>query len=98
MLSQNENREFRSKRPPSPLREDHIVLMAIDAVLALHQAVKRYFEHHRTRRALAKLDDHLLRDIGVTRSQASRESRRWRSGPDKCHRALGNSTTTSSAI
>lgn len=37
-------------------------------------------ERRRQRRALALLDDHLLRDIGVTRGQALAEARRppWR--------------------
>lgn len=30
----------------------------------------------RTRRALARLDDHLLRDIGLSREQAEAETRR----------------------
>lgn len=37
-------------------------------------------ERRRQRRALAMLDDHLLRDIGVTRERALAEARRppWR--------------------
>lgn len=37
-------------------------------------------ERRRQRRALAMLDDHLLRDIGVTREQVLAEARRppWR--------------------
>lgn len=37
-------------------------------------------ERRRQRRALAQLDDRLLRDIGVSREQAARESARpfWR--------------------
>ena len=37
-------------------------------------------ERRRQRRALAALDDHLLRDIGVTREQALSEAQRpsWR--------------------
>jgi uncharacterized protein YjiS (DUF1127 family) len=34
-----------------------------------------WFQRKRQRRALAELDDRLLRDIGITRSQALRESR-----------------------
>jgi len=42
----------------------------------LHAAAER----RRQRRALAMLDEHLLRDIGVTREQARAEARRapWR--------------------
>lgn len=54
------------------LREDHIVLLAIDAVLALHAITKRYFERRRTRRILAELDDRQLRDVGLTRTEALR--------------------------
>ena len=38
------------------------------------------YSRHRQRRALAQLDDRLLQDIGVTRQQALRESRKpfWR--------------------
>lgn len=32
-----------------------------------------WVERHRTRRALAELDDHLLRDIGVTQAEAQIE-------------------------
>ena len=70
------------------LREDHIVLLAIDAALAGHAAVRRWWERWRSREALADLDAHQLRDIGVTRAQALRESRRWWLGPDKCRSAL----------
>jgi uncharacterized protein YjiS (DUF1127 family) len=35
-----------------------------------------WLQRSRQRRALAKLDDRLLRDIGLTRSQALRESRK----------------------
>lgn len=88
MLSQNDKRKTPYQAPSSPLRDDHLVLLAIDAALAAHTAVKRWLERRRTRRALAALDDRLLCDIGVTRPQALRESSRWWSGRDKCHRAL----------
>lgn len=53
------------------LREDHIVLLAIDGVLALHAALKRYLLRRRTRQILATLDDRQLKDIGLTRGNAS---------------------------
>ena len=42
--------------------------------------VRMWFERSRQRRALADLDDRLLRDIGVTSAQASREAAKpfWR--------------------
>jgi uncharacterized protein YjiS (DUF1127 family) len=51
---------------------------------ALGRCVVAWFraaaERRRQRRLLAMLDDHLLRDIGVTREQALAEARRppWR--------------------
>lgn len=92
MLMQN------SKWPPpanSPrkadsalLRKDHIVFLVMDAVLAGHAAVMRWWEYWRTRQVLAELNDQQLRDIGVTRAQALRESRRWWPGRDMSRRAL----------
>jgi len=57
------------QRPASSvlLKDDHIVLMAIDALLSLHASFKKWRHHRRTLRALADLDDHQLRDIGLTR-------------------------------
>lgn len=37
-------------------------------------AVTKWDQRHRTRHALAELDDHLLRDIGLTYAQARKES------------------------
>ena len=39
-------------------------------------AIRTWFERGRQRRALAELDDRLLRDIGVTFEQAKREAAR----------------------
>ena len=52
---------------PVLLRDDHIVLLAIDGLLALHAAFKKWRQHRKTSRALADLDDRQLRDIGLTR-------------------------------
>jgi uncharacterized protein YjiS (DUF1127 family) len=54
---------------PRVLRDDHIVLLGIDALLALHAVAKRVIEQRRTRRILSALDDRQLHDIGLTRSQ-----------------------------
>ncbi len=61
------------------LRDDHIVLLAIDALLALYASFKKWRNRRRTFTALADLDDHQLRDIGLTR-----DGDRYRSiaGPD----------------
>ncbi|MGC1094628.1 MAG: DUF1127 domain-containing protein, partial [Pseudolabrys sp.] len=55
------------KAPSILLRDDHIVLLAIDALLALHASLKRWRKRRRTLRALADLDERQLRDIGLTR-------------------------------
>src|SRR5260221_1188466 len=52
------------------LRDDHIVLLSIDALLALHAWFNKKRNHRRTLRALAKLDERQLRDIGLTRDEA----------------------------
>jgi uncharacterized protein YjiS (DUF1127 family) len=88
MLSQNCKSKIPCKASSAQLREDHIVLLAIDAVLAAHAAVRRWLKLRRTRRALAELDDRQLRDIGITRSEAMCESSRWWPGRDKSRRAL----------
>jgi uncharacterized protein YjiS (DUF1127 family) len=49
------------------LRDDHVVLLAIDALLALRASFKKWRNHRKTLLALADLDDHQLRDIGLTR-------------------------------
>jgi uncharacterized protein YjiS (DUF1127 family) len=49
------------------LRDDHIVLLAIDALLALHTSFKKWRNRRRTLQALAELDDRQLRDIGLER-------------------------------
>jgi hypothetical protein len=52
------------------LRDDHIVLLAIGAFLALHASFKKWRTRRRTRRALADLDERQLRDIGLTHDEA----------------------------
>jgi uncharacterized protein YjiS (DUF1127 family) len=50
------------------------------AVLRLWRLVRLWYERDRQRNALAKLDDRMLRDIGITRVDAMRECRKpfWR--------------------
>lgn len=43
--------------PSVLLRDDHIVLLAIDALLALHASFKKWRKYRRTLRALADLDE-----------------------------------------
>ncbi len=42
--------------------------------------ISRWIDRARQRHALADLDDHMLRDIGITRVEAARESEKpfWR--------------------
>jgi uncharacterized protein YjiS (DUF1127 family) len=54
------------KRPPI-LRDDHLVLLTIDRLLALCAAFRRWRNRRKTWRALYDLDDRQLRDIGLTR-------------------------------
>jgi uncharacterized protein YjiS (DUF1127 family) len=88
MLMQN------SKWPPPAnadcglLRKDHILLLVMDVVLTGLAAVRRWWDRWRTRQALAELNEQQLRDIGVTRAQALRESRRWSPDRDMSRRAL----------
>ncbi|MEO9514708.1 MAG: DUF1127 domain-containing protein [Paracoccaceae bacterium] len=44
--------------------------------LSVAVLVAKWQEIRRTRRALTALDDHILKDIGLTQHQAHRESRR----------------------
>ena len=48
------------------------------ASVALYAAVVfvSWAERRKSRKALAALDDHLLRDIGVTQAQAQKEAKR----------------------
>lgn len=70
------------------LRNDHLVLLAIDGLFAAHAAMKRWLQRRRTRRALAALEPRQLRDIGITDIDALFERRRWWGRPDKSRRAL----------
>lgn len=48
----------------------------VSFILAVVVLVQKWQERRRTRRALANMDDHILKDIGVTRPQAQKESLR----------------------
>ena len=88
MLGQKSNRIYAGNAPP--LRAGHPVLLAVDGILAAYAAFRRWLECRDSRHALAELDEHRLRDIGVTRSEALRESRRWWQSRDNTDRALAN--------
>jgi uncharacterized protein YjiS (DUF1127 family) len=66
--SQNDQHKPCQEQASSVLfRDDHIVLLAVDAVLALHASLKKWRKRRKTLRALDDLDDRQLRDIGLTR-------------------------------
>jgi uncharacterized protein YjiS (DUF1127 family) len=87
-LKQNCKSSTARKTSSVLLRDDHIVLLAIDALLALHASVKKWRNHRRTFRALAELDEWQLRDIGLTRDRALTETPFELLGRDKGSRAL----------
>ena len=86
MLMQRDN----SPRKASSvlLRDDHIVLLAIDAFLALHTSFKKWRSRRRTRWALADLGESQLRDIGLTRDEALLETTSKLLRRHKSYRAL----------
>ncbi|HEY6023245.1 MAG TPA: DUF1127 domain-containing protein [Pseudolabrys sp.] len=59
------------------LRDDHIVLLAIDGLLALHARIKKWRRRRRTMRALAHLDERQLRDIGLTETNTVDDIASW---------------------
>jgi Domain of unknown function (DUF1127) len=69
-LKKNCNNSVVRKSSPGPLREGHIVLLAVDVLVTLHASFRKWRNHRRTLRALADLDDRQLRDIGLTRDEA----------------------------
>ena len=58
----------RSKEP-APLRNSHVVLYAVDALVTLHASFTKWRNHRITLRALADLNEDQLRDIGLTRDE-----------------------------
>lgn len=49
----------------------------VDAAKTLLAWLVKWDDLARQRRALSRLDDRLLQDVGVTRAEAERESRSW---------------------
>ena len=54
------------------LRADHFFWPVACAVLALPAYVGRWLRRRHTRQVLAALNDHQLRDIGLTRAELSK--------------------------
>jgi len=63
--------EYKNLKSPAanPLRDDHLVTLTIDRLLAMHAVFNRWRKRRKTLRALADLDDCQLRDIGLTRDE-----------------------------
>lgn len=55
----------------SPLRGCHFIPLAVDGLVALRASLKEWRNRRRTLRALDELDEHQLRDIGLTRDETS---------------------------
>jgi len=72
-LEQKENSP--ASRDASLLRDDHIVLLVINALLALRALFKKWRKHRRTLRALAELDETQLSNLSERGLQLRREAR-----------------------
>jgi uncharacterized protein YjiS (DUF1127 family) len=64
-----EHDEPKRSKEPAPLRNSHIVLYAVDALVTLHASFTKWRNHRITLRALADLNEDQLRDIGLTRDE-----------------------------
>src|SRR6516164_7976395 len=72
MLRQNCNKVREREKLLAELSQgNHVLFLVVDAVVAVHSAFRRWLSRRRTQRALANLDDHQLRDIGLTRGAAA---------------------------
>lgn len=47
------------------------------AIASLRETISLWIAVNRSRNTLAKMDDRMLADIGVTREQAATEAKRW---------------------
>ncbi len=61
---------------PAPLLALPLALLRPSTLAGLPRALLRRSAVARSRHSLARLDDHLLRDIGLTRAQAAAEAER----------------------
>jgi uncharacterized protein YjiS (DUF1127 family) len=64
-----EHVEPKRSKEPAPLRNSHVVLYAVDALVTLHASFTKWRNHRITLRALADLNEDQLRDIGLTRDE-----------------------------
>ncbi len=61
-----------TSRYGSPPAEDHVFARVPRAMSALTAVVGGWLKRRHTRQVLANLDDHQLRDIGLTRAELSK--------------------------
>jgi uncharacterized protein YjiS (DUF1127 family) len=64
-----EHVEQKRSKEQAPLRENHIVLYAVDVLATLYASFKKWRNHRITLGALADLNEDQLRDIGLTRDE-----------------------------
>src|SRR5215831_12055356 len=57
------------ERTTASLRESHVVLYAVDALVTLYESFRKWRNHRLTLRALANLNEDQLRDIGLARDE-----------------------------
>lgn len=62
---------------------------AAPSLAGLWDGLRRAWVAHRTRRQLRELDDHLLRDLGLSRADVAREMSRAPWDLDPVHRGRG---------
>ncbi len=62
----------RSESRSSGQREHHVVGLIVISFLALPAALLRWVKRRHTRQVLAALDEHQLRDVGLTRAEISK--------------------------
>ena len=65
-------------------RDSHIIIAVIDALAALYVSFKQWRGRRQTLKALAELDEHQLRDIGLTRGDTTP----WWQAQETCQCAL----------
>ena len=62
-------RSYRLSKETAALRDSHIVLYAVEALVTLHASFKKSRNRRLTLRALADLNEQQLRDIGLARDE-----------------------------
>lgn len=55
-------------------------MLALDLIRRAYQQLEQRLQHHKERRRLLELNDHLLKDMGLSRDDARREGEKpfWR--------------------